>query len=144
MSQADTNKDGTIEPAEFVRWAFQSSDTMAEQTQGWASHMEACDEKRKKEAEQKRLEAMWKQKAIQKGEWRGLRVGSEVLLIGLTKAPSFNGRRGKIEAWIDETGRWKVCLDDGNRKNILPENLEFFLEEDTSKPHYDADERWMS
>lgn len=37
-------------------------------------------------------------------------LGSEVVIDGLVKAPSFNGARGIVQSWDGETGRYNVLL----------------------------------
>ena len=42
---------------------------------------------------------------------------------GLTGAPELNGRRGKVEGWDEEAGRYAVRLEHERRpKRLRPEN----------------------
>ena len=52
-----------------------------------------------------------------------LAEGSAVVATGLTGAPELNGRRGTIEGWDEETGRYAVRLEgERRRKRLRPEN----------------------
>ena len=52
-----------------------------------------------------------------------LAEGSGVVATGLTGAPELNGRRGKVEGWDEEAGRYAVRLEHERRpKRLRPEN----------------------
>jgi len=52
-----------------------------------------------------------------------LEVGDSVRITGLTKNPQLNGQQGTLEKADEDTGRWTVKLE-GGEKAIKPDNLE--------------------
>lgn len=56
-------------------------------------------------------------------EERELRIGSRVELHGLVGAAHLNGRSGICDAWVEESERWAVRLENGEVKKVKPENL---------------------
>ena len=49
--------------------------------------------------------------------------GSAVVAAGLTGAPELNGRKGTVEGWGEEAGRYAVRLEHERRpKRLRPEN----------------------
>merc|ERR1712190_92946 len=54
--------------------------------------------------------------------------GTEVVIEGLTKAPSFNGVSGVVQCWGADSGRYSVLLESANAKacwaKVKQENLQ--------------------
>lgn len=55
-----------------------------------------------------------------------LASGALVTLKDLTGATELNGSRGKLEHFVEDTGRWKVSLDGGMSFNVKEANLAEF------------------
>lgn len=61
---------------------------------------------------------------VSSGERRGVCSGARVRVHGLQESSEFNGQAGTAVEWDPaHGGRWKVCLDGGQRKIFWPENL---------------------
>jgi len=52
-----------------------------------------------------------------------LRPGAYVKLMNLSKAPHLNGTHGICDELDEETQRWGVCMENGDRKLLKPANL---------------------
>eukprot|EP00930_Biecheleria_cincta_P080759 TRINITY_DN691_c0_g1_i1.p1 TRINITY_DN691_c0_g1~~TRINITY_DN691_c0_g1_i1.p1 ORF type:complete len:299 (+),score=54.34 TRINITY_DN691_c0_g1_i1:50-946(+) len=61
-------------------------------------------------------------------------LGSEVLVVGLTKCPAFNGSRGAVLSYDAEAGRYNVRLANQQMAKIKAENLRLSLESQAHEP----------
>jgi len=53
----------------------------------------------------------------------GFKSGDAVILTGLVAAPQLNGKRGNLECFDADAGRWIVRFADGDAKAIKCSNL---------------------
>lgn len=54
---------------------------------------------------------------------RYVKVGETVVIFGLKKYPSQNGKVGTVKGYDDDKGRYNVTLEDGNPVKVLPNNM---------------------
>eukprot|EP00931_Biecheleriopsis_adriatica_P065131 TRINITY_DN39764_c0_g1_i1.p1 TRINITY_DN39764_c0_g1~~TRINITY_DN39764_c0_g1_i1.p1 ORF type:complete len:554 (+),score=110.53 TRINITY_DN39764_c0_g1_i1:242-1663(+) len=52
-----------------------------------------------------------------------LAPGCKVSLHGLKNAAELNGQRGVLEAFVQETSRWRIKLENGQVKDLRPDNV---------------------
>lgn len=109
--------------------------------EGYARYMKERAEKRKLEQKEQRMkqDTDARLKSLKEGVPQELKVGLQVMVIGLQKNPEKNGSLGTLQSYVAEKERWAVEFRNGSQNNFKAENLQV-VDDGSSKAEV-ADEK---